>query len=68
MGFDRKTDVEQCMAYLHGLSQLTGCPRYTGDIIILCNCLQILPIENNAMLGAAKLMVDFGGIHFNAKE
>ena len=29
--FDCKADVEQCMAYLHGLYQLTDCPRYTGD-------------------------------------
>ena len=28
-GFDCKAAVELCVAYLHGLSQLLGCPRYT---------------------------------------
>ena len=35
-GFGRKYAVEQCMAYLHGLSQITVCPRYTGDLITSC--------------------------------
>ena len=34
-GFDRKAAAEQCLAYLHDLSQLPGCLRYTGDVI---NC------------------------------
>ena len=49
-GFDAEAAIGQCVAYLHGLSQLMVCPRYTGDIIILCNCLQLLPIYNNTML------------------
>ena len=44
-GFDREAAIERCVAYLHGLSQLTGCPRYTGDRIALFDLLKILPIE-----------------------
>ena len=50
--FDSKADVEQCMAYIHSLYQLHGCPRYNSDIITSCTCLKILLINNNAMLGA----------------
>ena len=50
-GFDREAAVEKFAAYLHGISQLPGCPRYTSDRITLCTCLQILYIDNNAMLG-----------------
>ena len=60
--------VKLCVAYLHVLSQLRGCPRYTGDIITLCTCLQLIPIDNNRMLGADKFMVDFRGIYFNANK
>ena len=35
-GFDCKSAVEQYVAYLHGLSQIPGCPRYTGDRIKSC--------------------------------
>ena len=56
------------MAYLRGLYQLAGCPIYTGDIVIACTCLKIVPIYNNTMLGAAQFMVDFQGMHFNAKK
>ena len=34
--FYREADVEQCLAYLHALSQLPGCPSYIGDRIKLC--------------------------------
>ena len=64
-GFDRKAAVEKFRAYLHDLFQLPGYPRYTGDRIILCTWLQLLPIDNNAMLGAAQFMIHFPGIHFN---
>ena len=67
-GLIRKDDVERYVAYIHGLSQLPGYPRYNSDIITLFNCLQILPIENNAMLGASQLLVNFQGMHFNAKK
>ena len=67
-GFGRKAADEQYVAYLHGISQLPGCPRYTGDIITLYTCLQIIPIENSTMLGAVQFMVDFRGMHFNAKK
>ena len=66
--FDCKADVEQCMAYLHGLYQLTDCPRYTGDRIIPCTCLQLLHMDNNAMSGAVQFMVYFQGMHFNVKK
>ena len=56
------------MTYLHGISQLLGCPRYTGDIITSYIFLQIIPIGNNAILGEAQFMVDFQGMHFNAKK
>ena len=52
-GFYCKEAVEKFVAYLHGLSQLPGCPRYNSDIVTSCTCLQLLPIENNAFLGAA---------------
>ena len=32
-GFYRKASVERFVAYLHVLSQISGFPRYTGDII-----------------------------------
>ena len=67
-GFDRKAAVEICVAYLHGLSQLPGCPRYTSDRTTSCIYFQILLIENNPMLLAAQIMVDFQGIYFNAKK
>ena len=66
--FDCEATVEQCMSYLHGISQLPSYTRYTGDRIILCTCLQLLPIENNAMLEAKIIMVDFLGMHFNANK
>ena len=67
-GFDRESDFERCVTYLHGIYQLPGCTRYTGDRITSCTCLQILPIENNAMLGAVQFMVYFRGMHFNEKK
>ena len=67
-GFGRKADVELCVSYLHGLSQLTGCPRYTSDRIISYTCLQLFPIDNNAMLGSSQFMVDFQGMRFNTKK
>ena len=66
-GFDRKASVEKCVAYLNVISQLTGCPRYTGDIITLRTLLKKLSIDNNDMLGAAQFMVDSRGMHFNSK-
>ena len=66
--FDHESVFEWCVAYLYGIYQLPGCPRYTGDIITSCNCLQLLPIYNNTMLGSAQFMVDLRGIHFNAKK
>ena len=56
------------MAYLHLLSQIPGCPKYTGDRITSCTCLQLLTIDNNNMLRASQFMVDFQGINFNAKK
>ena len=56
------------MAYLHGISQLPGYPRYNGDIITSCTCLQLIPIDNNKILRSEELMVDFQGMHFNAKK
>ena len=56
------------MDYLHGISKLSECPRYTGDIITSCNCLQLLTIDNNSILKAARFMVYFLGIHFNKKN
>ena len=67
-GFDREATVEQWVAYTHSFSELHGYPWYNGDIIKLYTCLQILPIDNNAMLVAAKFMVDFRGMHFNEKR
>ena len=32
-GFDREAAIERCVAYLHGLYHLPGCPRYTSDRI-----------------------------------
>ena len=52
-GFDRKADVERCMAYLHVISQLPGCHGYTGYIITSCTWLQLLHSDYNAILGAA---------------
>ena len=49
-----KAAVDWCVAYLHGLSQITDCPRYTGKIIASCTWLRVFPIENNAILGAEK--------------
>ena len=57
--FNHKSAVEQCMAYLHGLYQLLVFHIYTGDRITSFTCLKILPIDNNAMLGAAQFMVVF---------
>ena len=51
-GFDHEYVVEICVAYLHGLSQLPFCPRYTGYIIALCTYLKFLSIDNNSMLKA----------------
>ena len=34
-GFDCEASIERCVAYLHGLYQLTGCPRYISDRITL---------------------------------
>ena len=56
------------MAYLHVLSQLPGCPKYTGDRITSCTLLQILPIDNNDILEAAQFVVDFWQVHFNANK
>ena len=67
-GFDCKSAVERCLAFLHGIFQLNGCPRYTGEKITLWTRIQLLPIDNNAMLAAAQFMVDFEGMHFNAKK
>ena len=67
-GLDRKAAVEWCVAYLHGLYQLPVCPMYTGERITMCNWLKILSIDNNAMLASEKFMVDFRGMHFNAKN
>ena len=67
-GFGRKAAVERCVTYLHGSYQVPGCPRYTCDIIILCTCLKLLPIDNNAMLVAAQFIVDFRGMHFKSKK
>ena len=64
-GFYRESAAEKFVACLHGIYQLPGCPRYTVDIIKLCSCLQLLPIDNNTMLRAALLMVDFRGMKFN---
>ena len=51
--FDLEDAVERCVAYFHSLSQLTGCTRYTGYITAFCTCLQLLLINNNAMLVSA---------------
>ena len=67
-GFDSKTAIERCVAYLHVLYQLPVCTRYTNEIITLCICLRIIPIDNNAMLGEAQFMVEFRGMHFNAQK
>ena len=56
------------MAYLHAISQIPGFPRYTGDIIISCTLLKILPIEKDELLEAAQFMVDFRLMHFNADK
>ena len=66
--FYREATVEQCLPYLHGLSHIPVCPRYMGDRIILCTCLQILPMDNNAMLVAAQFIVDFRGMHLNTNK
>ena len=67
-GFDHEAYVDQFMFFPHVLSQLLVCPRYTGDRITSCTCLQILHIDNKEMLGSAQFMVDFRGMHFNAKK
>ena len=36
--FYHKSAVEQCMAYLHGIDQLLGCPSYTSDRLLSCTC------------------------------
>ena len=66
--FDREAAIDQCVVYLHGLSQLPGYPRYNVDRITSCTCLNFFPIDNNAMLGSAQLMVDFRGMRFNANK
>ena len=67
-GFDHEASFDRCVAYLHTLPQIPGCPRYTGDRITLWTCFQRILIKNNAMLGAEKFMVGFQGMHFNAKK
>ena len=67
-GFHWEAAVEWCVTYLHGLSQLPGCPRYNGDRITSCTCLQLLHIDKNEMLGAEQFMFDFQGMHFNSKK
>ena len=67
-GFDCKSAVEQYVAYLHGLSQIPGCPRYTGDRIKSCTWLQLLPIDNNEMLESEQFMVYFWWMHLKAKK
>ena len=49
-GFDCKASVEKCVAYINEISQLPGCPRYTGDIIKLRTWLKMLSIDNNDIL------------------
>ena len=56
------------MAYLHGIFQLPGCPRYNGGKITSCTCFKIIHINNNAMLRAPRWMVDFQGMHFNVRK
>ena len=63
-----KYAVEWCAAYLHGLSHLSGYPRYTSDRIISWTCSQLLPIYSNSMLGSLQLMVDLRGMHFNTNK
>ena len=67
-GFDCEAAIERCVAYLHGLSQLPGCSRYTGDRITSCTCLQLLPIDNNNMLVAEQFLVDSLEMHFNTNK
>ena len=61
-GFDHEAAVERRVAYLHGIYQLKGSTKYTSDRITQWTCLKLLPVENNAMLGAAKFMVDSRGM------
>ena len=44
-GFDQEAAVEQFVAYLHSLSQLPVCPRYTSNIITYFTYFQLLSIE-----------------------
>ena len=67
-GFDCEAAVERCVAYLHGLSQLPGCPRCTGDRIKYCTCLQLPPINNTDILGEVQFMLNFRDMHFNTKK
>ena len=67
-GFYCEAAVERCMSYLHVLSQLPGYPRYNSDRVISCNCLKLLHIDNNDILGVAQFMVDFRGMQFNSKK
>ena len=67
-GFDCEDADEWCVAYPHELSQFPGCARYTSDRIKFCIWLQLLPIDNNVMFEAVQFMVDFRGMHFNAKK
>ena len=62
-GFGHKADVERFVVYLHGLSQIPSCPRYIDDRIISCTFLQLLILENNAMLGTAQFVIDFRWMH-----
>ena len=57
-GLYHKAAVERWVVYLHGISQLPSCPSYTGERITSSTCLQLLHMDNNAMLGAAQFMVD----------
>ena len=67
-GFYSKADFEWCLAYRYGLSYLSVCTRYASDIITSCTFLKLLPIYNNAMLGATQFMVYFWEIHFNLNK
>ena len=67
-GFNREAAVEIFVAYLNGLYQLPGFPRYKSDRITSFTCLQILTIKNNSILGAVQFMVEFQGMHFYTKN
>ena len=67
-GVYRKAAIEKCVDYLHVFSQLLGYPRYTGGVIKLCTCLQLILIDKNAMFGGAQFIVDFQEMCFNTKK